>query len=289
MIKYLIISARPRQWVKNIVVFAAVVFSRNALDPGKLTTSIFAFLIFCQLSSVMYLVNDLMDVEKDRVHPVKRRRPMAAGLLPVNAVRITVLVGVFLAALLAGTINRDFLLVAGLYFLLNIAYSLFLKSIVIIDIFSIAFGFVLRAAAGAVAIDVEISNWLLVCVILLSLFLAIGKRRHELTLLGDNAVNHRSILGQYSVALLDQMAAVMTASTVMAYCLYTLSADTLAKFGGDNLKYTIPFVIFGIFRYLYLIHRHDKGDAPEKVLMTDPPLLITVLLYGTAVIVILYF
>ncbi|MFC2077072.1 UbiA prenyltransferase family protein, partial [candidate division KSB1 bacterium] len=234
-------------------------------------------------------VNDLMDVSKDRVHPVKRNRPIAAGRLPVNAVRLTVLVGIPLTALAAGAVNQEFLLVAGLYFLLSLAYSLFLKSIVIIDIFAIAFGFVLRAAAGAVAINVEISNWLLVCVILLSLFLAIGKRRHELTLLGQSAADHRNILGQYSVALLDQMASVMTASTVMAYCLYTLSEDTIVKFGNDNLKYTIPFVIFGIFRYLYLIHRHDKGDAPEKVLTGDPPLLINVLLYGAAVVVILYF
>jgi len=244
--------------------------------------------LFCLLSGAVYLVNDLVDLEQDQLHPVKRQRPLASGRLSPRvagtAVALLLVVG------LAGSfgLGASFGVTAFLYFGLMICYSLLLKNMVILDVLTLSFGFVLRAIAGAVAIGVAFSNWLLVCTMLLALFLSLTKRRHELTLLAGGAAEHRRILGEYSPYLLDQMIAVVTASTVLSYALYTQSPETVFKFGTDRLVWTLPFVLYGIFRYLYLVHQRDEGGNPSLVLFNDRPLLAAVGLWTVAVIAIIY-
>jgi 4-hydroxybenzoate polyprenyltransferase len=244
-----------------------------------LSDTTIAFIIFCLLSGSVYTLNDLLDVKQDRTHPKKSQRPLASGKLqpPIAIVSGSILVLLSLAN--AFWLNTNFGFIALGYFILQIAYSTVLKHIVILDVLAVSIGFVLRAIAGAEVINVPISSWLLVCTILLALFLSLGKRRHEIILLEDNAANHRKILYEYSPALLDQMISVVTASTVVAYALYTMSAETINKFQTDNLKFTIPFVLYGIFRYLYLIHQKSEGGSPEKILLNDRPLLINIILY----------
>jgi 4-hydroxybenzoate polyprenyltransferase len=281
-------SLRPEQWTKNLFVFAGLGFGLKLFEPEAVLRASAAALIFCVLSGVVYLVNDIMDREADRRHPLKAGRPIAAGDLPV---RIAALAA---AVLGAGALAAAFLLHAGFgwvaltYLALQFAYSGPLKHIVIVDVLTIAIGFVLRAVAGAVVIDVPISHWLLVVMILLALFLALSKRRHELVLLADGAVEHRSILGEYSPYLLDQMIGVVTASTLVAYVFYCISPETVQKFGTDRLGLTIPFVLYGIFRYLYLVHRREGGGSPSEMLLTDRPLLACVALWAAVVVIILY-
>jgi 4-hydroxybenzoate polyprenyltransferase len=241
--------------------------------------TIIAFIIFCLLSGSVYTLNDLLDVKQDRTHPKKSLRPLASGKLqpPIAIVSGSILVVLSLTN--AFWLNTNFGFIALGYFILQIAYSTALKHVVILDVLAVSIGFVLRAIAGAEVINVPISSWLLVCTILLALFLSLGKRRHEIILLEGNAANHRKILYEYSPALLDQMISVVTASTVVAYALYTMSAETINKFQTDNLKFTIPFVLYGIFRYLYLIHQKSEGGSPEKILLNDRPLLINIILY----------
>jgi 4-hydroxybenzoate polyprenyltransferase len=284
----LILSLRPGQWTKNLLVFAGVLFARRLFDPVAVRQSLTAFAIFCGLSGVVYLINDVVDRENDRQHPVKSRRPIAAGALPVTtAVAAAVLIGA--AALAAAfTLGWRFGAVATTYLALLILYSGPLKNIVIIDVLTIAIGFVLRAVAGAVAIDVEISHWLLVCTILLALFIALAKRRSEIVLLADGARSHRAILGEYSAYLLDQMIAVVTASTLISYAFYTISPETELKFGTQWLGLTIPFPLYGIFRYLYLVHQREGGGSPSDLLLTDRPLLVCVALWAFAVALIIY-
>lgn len=282
-------SMRPKQWTKNLILFAAPIFSQNLSSFPFLFKAVTAFFIFCIISGCVYIINDLFDLKQDKIHPLKSHRPLASGKLkPSTAIvaTITLLLVSFGSALL--TCNLMFTVIAFCYFLLQLAYSMFLKHIVILDVFSIAAGFVLRAIAGAEVIDVPFSTWLLFCAILLSLFLALSKRRHELILLEDDAIHHRKILFEYSPYLLDQMISVVTASTVITYTLYTVAEETVSKFGTDRLKYTIPFVLYGIFRYLYLIHQKNEGGSPEKVLLNDFPLLLCILLYGITVGLILY-
>jgi len=224
-----------------------------------------AFLVFCILSGVVYILNDLIDLEQDKMHPIKSKRPLASGQLKPSFAIISLIVLMVLSSGIAVVfLNIPFIITAVLYLLLQIIYSTVLKHIVIIDVFSIAAGFLLRVIAGAEVIEVTISTWLLFCTILLSLFLALSKRRHELILLEGNAMHHRKILFEYSPKLLDQMISIVTTSTVVAYILYTVSEDTVRKFGTDNLKYTVPFVLYGIFRYLYLIHQKVKGEALKR-------------------------
>jgi 4-hydroxybenzoate polyprenyltransferase len=272
-------TMRPRQWTKNLLVFAALIFSQNLSNLPMVSDATIAFIIFCLLSGSVYTLNDLLDVKQDRTHPKKSQRPLASGKLqpPIAIVSGSILVLLSLAN--AFWLNTNFGFIALGYFILQIAYSTALKHIVILDVLAVSIGFVLRAIAGAEVINVPISSWLLVCTILLALFLSLGKRRHEIILLEDNAADHRKILFEYSPALLDQMISVVTASTVVAYALYTMSAETIAKFQTDNLKYTIPFVLYGIFRYLYLIHQKSEGGSPEKILLNDRPLLINIILY----------
>jgi 4-hydroxybenzoate polyprenyltransferase len=272
-------TMRPRQWTKNLLVFAALIFSQNLSNLPMVSDATIAFIIFCLLSGSVYTLNDLLDVKQDRTHPKKSQRPLASGKLqpPIAIVSGSILVLLSLAN--AFWLNTNFGFIALGYFILQIAYSTALKHIVILDVLAVSIGFVLRAIAGAEVINVPISSWLLVCTILLALFLSLGKRRHEIILLEDNAADHRKILFEYSPALLDQMISVVTASTVVAYALYTMSVETITKFQTDNLKYTIPFVLYGIFRYLYLIHQKSEGGSPEKILLNDRPLLINIILY----------
>jgi 4-hydroxybenzoate polyprenyltransferase len=283
-------SMRPKQWTKNLILFAALIFSHNFLSPLYFFKTVAAFFIFCVISGSVYIINDLFDLKQDKNHPIKCTRPLASGALKPSVAIIATAVLLFLSIVSALLLtNLNFMLIALGYFSLQIAYSTVLKHIVILDVFSIAAGFVLRAIAGAEVIEVPFSTWLLFCTILLSLFLALSKRRHELILLEDDAIHHRKILFEYSPYLLDQMISVVTASTVITYTLYTVSEETVSKFGTDRLKYTIPFVLYGIFRYLYLIHQKNEGGSPEKVMLNDFPLLVCIMLYGITVGLILYY
>ncbi len=285
----LLVSLRPEQWTKNLVVFAALGFGMRLFDPIAFGRTLLAFLVFCGLSGVVYLLNDVADRDGDRRHPLKARRPIACGdLAPGVAVVAAALITIAGLAL-AFWLSVSFGVIAAVYVTLNAAYSKRLKHVVILDVMTLAFGFVLRAVAGAVVIPVAISHWLLVCTLLLALFLALSKRRHELVLLADGAVEHRRILGEYSPYLLDQMIGVVTASTLIAYIFYTLSPETQQKFGTQWLALTIPFPLYGIFRYLYLVHRKEGGGSPTTMLMTDRPLLACVAFWAVAVIVIIYF
>jgi 4-hydroxybenzoate polyprenyltransferase len=281
-------SLRPEQWSKNLILFGALLFGMRLLDPTAVLRATAAFVIFCALSGVVYLINDIMDRNADKSHPLKCRRPIASGALaPQTAAAAAVLLGA--TALGASwTLGRSFFLVSAIYVSLQAFYSGPLKHMVIIDVLTIAFGFVLRAVAGALVIAVPISHWLLLVTVLLALFLALSKRRHELTLLADGATSHRKILEEYSPYLLDQMISVVTASTLMGYALYTVSPDTVAKFGTDKLALTIPFPLYGIFRYLYLVHQKKGGGSPSTMLLNDRPLLLCVALWACAVVLIIY-
>ena len=271
-LRSLMTSFRPQQWTKNLFVLAALPFGQKLFEPAAVAMALAAFAVFCALSGVVYLVNDLYDREQDRLHPVKRLRPIAAGELSPAAVWIG---PAFAAASVA-------------YLTLFALYSHWLKHLVIIDVLSIAIGFVLRTYAGAAAIAVPMSDWLLVCTVLLALFLGLSKRRHEITLLSDGASGHRRILDEYNPYLLDQMISVVTASTLMAYIIYCTSPDTVERFGTHNLVLTIPFPIYGILRYLYLVHRRDGGGNPSELLITDRPLLICVGLWGLVTTSVIY-
>jgi 4-hydroxybenzoate polyprenyltransferase len=281
-------SLRPEQWTKNLLVFAGPLFGGRLLDGGALGLAAGAFAVFCALSGAVYLVNDLADREADQRHPLKRTRPVASGLLSVKAAVIAAAV-LGIAAVLAAILIRPALgWVAGGYLTLLVLYSAGLKHLVIVDALTIAGGFVLRAVGGAVAIDVPISQWLLVCTTLLALFLAFSKRRHEITLLAEGAGDHRRILEEYSPYLLDQMISVVTASTLIAYAAYATSAETAGRLGTARLGLTVPFVLYGIFRYLYLVHQKRGGGSPATLLLTDRPLLACVALWAASVALILY-
>jgi 4-hydroxybenzoate polyprenyltransferase len=247
-----------------------------------------AFIIFCALSGVVYLLNDIIDRDSDRRHPLKAKRPIASGALSVPAATVAAVVIAAFALAAALALGWPFAVVAAAYLGLQALYSSSLKHVVIIDVLTLSLGFVLRAVAGAVAVNVEFSHWLLVCTILLALFIALNKRRHEITLLADNAATHRPILGEYSEYLLDQMIAVVTASTLISYVFYTISPETQAKFGTQWLGLTIPFPLYGIFRYLYLVHRREGGGSPSELLLADRPLLVCVALWAIAVAAIIY-
>lgn len=282
------VSLRPRQWMKNLLVFAALLFSQNVFNPLMLAKTILGFLCFCAITGGVYLINDLQDIEIDRLHPLKRLRPLAAGEL---SRRLAQPMGLGLMGgglVLSLVLDVHFGLAAAIYLGVQMAYIWRLKDIIILDVFCIATGFVLRAVSGGLVIEVQLSSWLIVCTIMLALFLALSKRRHELALLEEWAVEHRPILQEYSLHLLDQMIAVATASALMSYTLYTLSDVTVKKFGTSNLMYTIPFVLYGIMRYLFLVHKRDEGGQPEMLLLTDRPLLINIVLYIITVGVILY-
>jgi 4-hydroxybenzoate polyprenyltransferase len=281
-------SMRPKQWTKNLVVFAPVIFAHKASDAALLLIAAGAFTIFCVLASCTYLINDILDRKQDRTHPVKSRRPIISGELSPAAAIFAAAVMACAALVLSFLLNRPFGFAAAGYLALGLSYSLFLKHFVIIDVMTIAMGFVLRVVAGAAAVCVPASSWLFLCTILLALFLGFGKRRHELILLDDRATHHRAILREYSPYFLDQMMAVVTASTVVSYSLYAISPEVESKLGTPYLYLTIPFVLYGIFRYLYLIHQKDEGGSPSSILLNDKPLLLDIVLWAITVVVILY-
>lgn len=284
----LFVSLRPSQWTKNLILFAALLFGERLTHLPSVLYSVGAFAVFCVLSGVVYLINDVADREADRRHPVKRHRPIASGEVPVAAALAAAAVLGVGGIGAAFAIRPLFGVLAAAYVALLALYSGPLKHVVIIDVLTIAIGFVLRAAAGAVAIAVAVGPWLYVLTILLALFLALSKRRHELVLLAEEATGHRKILEEYSPYLLDQMISVVTASTLVAYAIYTVSPDTINKFHTNLLGLTLPFPLYGIFRYLYLVHQKEGGGSPSEMLLNDRPLLACVALWAAAVALIIY-
>ena len=282
-----VLSLRPRQWSKNLFVFAGLVFGQQLFTPSAILAAV-AFFVFCGLSGAVYLFNDVADRDRDRRHPRKRLRPIAAGRLSVGAAVATASVLIVGGLGVGLALGPGFALVGLAYVALLTAYSAWLKHVVIVDVLVVAIGFTLRAVAGALAIDVEISGWLLICTILIALFLALGKRRHEYIALGGAADQHRPILHEYSEGLLDQMIAVVTASTVTAYALYTMSPETVTKFHTHLLPATLPFVLYGIFRYLYLLYRRQLGGNPSELFLHDRALLVNTALWIAAVLLIIY-
>lgn len=279
---------RPYQWVKNFFVLAALVFSKQLLQPQSISRALFAFAVFCVLGSAVYILNDLCDQEEDRNHPIKKDRPLASGVIKS---RNAIVVMVFLFAIAftgAFLLNRGFGIAALAYAALNLLYSFWLKRIVLIDIMTVAANYVIRVFSGALAIGAPITPWLLIASTLLALFLVLGKRRHELVMLGDGAENHRAILKEYSPYFLDQLISIVTASTVVMYSLYTMDHGVQQFLGTHLLPLTIPFVLFGIFRYLYLIHQRREGGNPTMVLLTDKVLIVDVLLWTTSLYYLIY-
>ncbi len=278
---------RPRQWTKNAFVFAALVFDEKLTQVPLFASTLAAFLFFCLISSAVYTVNDLADRERDRAHPLKRLRPLASGQLsPRLAIGAAVgMAAIALAGAFAVKLALGWIVLA--YLLLNLAYSFYLKNVVIVDVMSIAAGFVLRVLAGVVVVQVaRFSPWLYVCTTLLALFVGLGKRRHEIILLAENANTHRAILDHYTIPFLDQLISLVTSTTVIAYSLYTFSAPNLPP--NHLMMLTIPFVLYGLFRYLYLIHVRGLGGAPDELLLQDMPLLLSVVLWAASVVAILY-
>jgi 4-hydroxybenzoate polyprenyltransferase len=293
MIAALIASLRPRQWTKNLLLFAGVLFSRQLGDPALALRAAAGFLAFSLLSGCVYLMNDVRDLEEDRRHPVRRLRPIASGRLSVRAAWIALVPILAIVVLLSSWLGRGFSVVAGVYLVVNLAYTFFLKKQVLIDVFVIASGFVLRGIAGVelllpVSPGTELSPWLLMCTFFGALFLALGKRGRELSNAGEEAHTKRAVLEHYTPALVDGLLLVAAATSLMSYSLYTIWPDTVAKFGTERLLWTVPLVAYGIFRYLYLAWSARSSEDPSQVLLTDRPLGACVLLYLAAVLLILY-
>ena len=287
MITALFKSLRPKQWTKNLFIFAALVFDVKLFQVEPLVKTFIGFLLLCAISGTVYLINDLADIEKDRQHPTKKNRPIPSGQVPFKVALAAAIIIPAVCLPLSFWLDFYFGVIITAYLLLQIAYSFKLKNIVIVDLLTIAAGFVLRVADGVALVDAaRFSPWLYVFTVLLALFLGLGKRREELALLKDQASNSRTILNEYNLPFLDEMMAVVTAGTVMTYSFYTFSAPNLP----DNhlMMVTIPFVIYGIFRYLYVIHVQGNGGAPDEVLLTDRPLQVSIGLFGLSVIAILY-
>ena len=284
----LIVLARPWQWVKNGLVLAPLVFSHQLFNPHEVMLAGVAFLAFCAWSSFAYVLNDIADREVDRLNPEKRDRPMACGDLTVpQAVRFALVLGGF-ATCLGIALGFPFLAIAALYVALQFGYSLWAKHYVILDVIAVAAGFVLRAFAGGVAIDAEVSPWLAFITFMLAMLLVLARRRHELVAMGEGATAHRAVLGQYSIRLLDQMLAIVAGATLISYMIYTASPEVEAKLGTPHLYLTVPFVAFGILRYLYLVDARNEGGDPARLLLRDRPLLLTVMLWIAADVILLY-
>jgi 4-hydroxybenzoate polyprenyltransferase len=279
LVRALVTSLRPSQWVKNAALLAAPIFAQRITHPESLAPMLLGILAFCLLASAVYLANDIVDREADRLHPEKRRRPIAAGNLPVSVAAGSSALLALTGLALSAVVGERFLIVAVAYLGLQVVYTAVLKNMVVVDVFAIASGFVLRVVAGAEAIAVPVSNWLYLCTLLLALFLALAKRRAELLLLKGDAIHHRRILAEYTTPMVDQLITVLSSCTVLAYSFYTLSPETIQKFGTDRLKFTVPFVLFGLFRYTYLVHKHGGGEQPEQVLLFDRPMQLNLVAY----------
>lgn len=278
---------RPRQWSKNIFVFAALVFDSKLFDVPSLLRTLAAFILLCFMSSAVYLMNDLADIESDRQHPIKRRRPLPAGQLSPVVAQVAAVVLAVGSLGAAALLSHDLALVLLIYLVLQIAYTFRLKHVALLDVMVVAAGFVLRVGAGTAVITVQrFSPWLYVCMGLLALFMALGKRRHELILLGGDAGNHRAILQEYSLDLIDRLISIVTTSVIVAYSLYTFLAEGLPQ--NHLMMLTIPFILYAVFRYLYLIHIRGEGGIPEDILLHDRPLQIDMALWAGTVLVALY-
>ena len=287
MLVGLIKTMRPKQWIKNIVIFAPLIFDVKLFQLRYLAQTVTGFVLLCLMSGTVYVINDLADIEKDRQHPKKRNRPLASGQLKPTVATIAAIV-VPLAALPIGfLLHPVFGGILTLYLLIQLAYSFWLKNVVIIDVMLIASGFLLRVAGGVPLVDAQrFSPWLYICMMLLALLFGFGKRRHELVLLKENANMHRQSLEEYNLPLLDHVISIVTASTLLAYALYTFSAEGLPP--NHTMMLTIPFVLYAIFRYLYLVHVKELGGAPEEIALSDRPLQVTFLLWGLSVVIVMY-
>ncbi len=278
---------RPKQWFKNVFIFAPLVFDVKLFDPGYLMQTIAGFLLLCSISGTVYIINDLTDIDKDRNHPKKRHRPLASGQLDVRSATIAAVLIPLIVLPLGFLLHPIFGAILAGYLLIQIGYSFWLKNVVIIDVLILASGFLLRVAAGVPLVDAErFSPWLYICMTLLALLIGFGKRRHELVLLKENASQHRRSLQEYNLPLLDHTITIVTASTLLAYALYTFSAPNLPA--NHTMMLTIPFVLYGIFRYLYLMHVKEMGGAPEEIVLSDRPLQIAIFLWGLSVILVMY-
>jgi 4-hydroxybenzoate polyprenyltransferase len=291
MLRALLKTMRPKQWVKNGVIFAALVFDRLLLQPAPLLRTLAGFVLLCVLSSTVYIINDLADIEKDRQHPKKRLRPLASGALKKETALAAAIVFPLLTLPLAYLLDRGFAAVAVVYLVSNLLYSFRLKHYVILDVLLVALGYLLRVTGGALIIHVAMSPWLYICMTLLALFMGFGKRRGELVLMArisptSGSSSSRKVLQDYSLPFLDELINLVSSATVMAYSLYTFSAENLPK--NQAMMLTIPFVLYGIFRYLYLIHIKGEGGAPDELVLTDRPLQITFVLWGLSAMLILY-
>ena len=279
---------RPAHWVKNVFVLAPLVFAGKLSDPDSLRDGLMAFGAFCLASSAVYVFNDIRDRAEDRLHPLKRHRPIAAGTVAVPTAIVMGLALALVSLTLASSLGWSFFTVLAIYLVVNQLYSAGLKHTVILDVMIVSFGFVLRVVAGGFAVNVQVSAWLVLCTFFIALFLAFSKRRHELILLADDASGQRPVLSHYSPAFLDQMINVVTASTVVSYAMYAVSPETVEKFHTRDLVFTIPMVLFGIFRYLYLIYQEPSSRNPTEAILRDPPFLINILIWAAAALWIVY-
>lgn len=277
---------RPRQWPKNGLVLAGLVFARQFVHPDQVLRAFLAVLLFCLISGAVYLINDLLDIEKDRLHPTKRRRPLASGQLPVPVAIVAAALAAVGGTVAAFVLSPAFAAVILGYLVLQAVYVTVLKHTVILDVMALASGFVLRAIGGAIVLNVPISPWLYVCTMLFALFISLGKRRQELLMLEGGAGGHRPALAQYSVAMLDQLVQVTGTSLLVSYILYTVFAENLPR--NHSMMLTIPFVLYGLFRYTYLVYVRGEGGSPEEILLRDRPSALCVALWGATAIIILY-
>lgn len=288
LITHLVSSSRPYQWVKNIFLFTPLIFSEHLFTGPQVLRTTAGFIIFSLTSSAVYIFNDILDYERDKIHPLKRNRPIASGALNKTIAAVFGAVLLVIATVGASQLSTSFLIVVGIYLLINILYGIGLKEVILLDVFCISSGFLLRVISGAVIINVPISKWLLVCTLTMSLFLGFAKRRHELVLLGDDGGSHRKVLNEYSKEFLDQIITVLTTTTVISYLLYTISAETIAKFNTDKLIFTSLFVFYGVFRYIWLIDKNRGTGDPSKVLFGDAGIAASVALWFLSAIVIIY-
>ena len=284
----LLSAMRPRQWAKNVFVVAPLVFAHQLGDPRVLGRALLAFAAFSLVASAVYLFNDIRDREEDRHHPRKRDRPIAAGRLPLSAAALAAILLAAASLAMGLALGGSFVTILAVYMAANLGYSLGLKRVVILDVMVLSVGFVLRVMAGGVAVGVEVSAWLILCTSFLALFLAFSKRRHELILLAEEASEQRQVLSHYGSVFLDQMINVVTAGTVVAYAVWAISPETVEKFGTRDLIFTMPFVLFGIFRYLYLIYQHSSDRNPTEAILGDKPFLINILLWVASVVWVIY-
>ena len=288
LLKNVIISMRPEQWTKNLIVFAALFFGRSLTSIDVIAQTTCIFIIFCAVSSGSYMINDVVDRNEDRHHPEKSKRPIPAGKISIPFAILVSLILIFGGLYASWVISIRLFAVTFIFITLHIAYDFFLKHISILDVFSIAFAFIIRLFAGVTLCSIPVSSWILLCTFLLALFLALCKRRAEMAMLMDGSKRHRKSLEGYSVQFLDQLISIVGGCTIISYSLYSLSPETVANHGTDKLIYTIPFVVYGLFRYLYLVQMKQGGTNPEKLLLRDVPLLVSIILYLLVMYAVVY-